>query len=140
MVTMSALTMSAARRDELAAVSLFRGLSPRALERVDALGTELEVRAGRTLTTEGAAAREAFVILHGDVEVVARGRRVATVGAGDVLGEMALVDNRPRTATARALTDVRVLVLDVRGFWSLLEEPLVAERVLELASARRSDG
>jgi len=131
---------SAARREQLAAVSLFRGLSPRALERVDTLGTELEVRAGRPLTVEGAVAREAFVILDGEVEVLSGDKRVATVGAGDVLGEMALVDNRPRTATARALTDVRVLVLDVRGFWSLLEEPLVAERVLEMASVRRSDG
>ncbi|HLX89820.1 MAG TPA: cyclic nucleotide-binding domain-containing protein, partial [Acidimicrobiales bacterium] len=83
-------SISTRRRTELAGVTLFTGLGARALARIDRLATEVDIAAGRPLTVEGAAAREAFVILCGEVEVSASGYRLATLGRGDVLGEMAL--------------------------------------------------
>jgi CRP-like cAMP-binding protein len=128
---------SITRREALARLSLFEGLDPKALARIDALSTEMELCAGRILTREGTVGREAFVIMAGQVEVTCGDARVSTLGPGSVLGEMALVDGSVRTATATTVTDVRLLVLDTRAFWSLLDEPVVARRVLQAAAARR---
>jgi CRP-like cAMP-binding protein len=127
------------RLDALARIPFFSSCTTRELGRIDRLGTPLDVRAGRTLTREGAEGRECFVTLDG-VAIAARGgRRVGAIGAGSIAGEMALLDGTTRTATVVAGTPMQLLVLTEREFGELLEvAPGVRDQLIRLADERRA--
>jgi CRP/FNR family transcriptional regulator, cyclic AMP receptor protein len=122
----------------LRALSLFAGLSDADLRRVDAIGTELDVPAGRRLMTQGETGREALVILSGTADVTVDGNQSASVGAGEVLGEMALLDHQPRVATVTAQTPMRLLVLDHAQFGDLMADEKIAQAVTEAVRRRRA--
>lgn len=118
-------------------VPLFAELSGRELGQVASVADELDLREGRELTTEGKPGREFFVLLEGSADVRRNGRKVATLGPGDFFGEVALVSDRPRTATVVARTPVRVLVVTDRSFRSLLERmPSIQLKVLKAVVSR----
>ena len=79
--------------------------------------------AGQVLTREGAPGSEFFVIVDGAVEIDVHGQTVRTMESGDFLGEIALVDDGPRTATATTTTPTKLLVLGRREFRSLMDLP-----------------
>ena len=81
-------------------VPLFKDLSRHDIEQVGQLTEEVDVPAGQVLTREGAPGSEFFVIVDGAVEIDVHGQIVRTMESGDFLGEIALVDDGPRTATA----------------------------------------
>jgi CRP-like cAMP-binding protein len=86
---------------------------------------------------EGATGQEFFVIVRGNVDVVRAGRHLRTLGPGDFLGEIALIDDAPRTATATAATDAALLVLAHREFHSLMDQfPSVRTSVLAALASR----
>lgn len=121
----------------LSKVPLFARLNSRALGHVERLVDEIDVPAGKVLTREGLSGREFFVILEGTVSVDRSGQTVATLGPGDFLGEIALIDGGPRTATATAVTACRLLVLAHREFDSLLAGHVeVRAAVLEALALR----
>ena len=118
-------------------VPLFSACSRAELGRIASLTDYVQVPAGKTLTEEGLPGDEAFVIAGGTAEATLRGKRVATFDAGQVVGEMALLDKGPRSATITALTDMELLVLDARSFFALLREtPSVAIKVLQSLAQR----
>ncbi len=126
-----------AKIELLRGVPLFERCSTRELAEVASLADELAVPAGRGLTTEGKAGREFFVLVEGAAEVRRKGRRVNTLGAGDFLGEIALVTDRPRTATVTTTEPSRLLVLTGRDFRGLIERmPGIAAKVLAALGAR----
>jgi CRP/FNR family cyclic AMP-dependent transcriptional regulator len=127
---------SASHLKMLRSVPLLAGLTDRELTWVDRLVTLVDVEAGDVLTTEGTTGREAFVLMSGTAVVTIAGREVATVGPGDVVGEMAVLDGQPRTATVTALEPMRVLAIDPRSFRTLLGEPGIARKVLAAEVAR----
>ncbi len=130
-VTMDAKTKMLSR------VPLFAGLGERALEQVAGLADEVDVAAGTTLTHEGATGGEFFIIIDGGVEITRAGGVLNTLGPGDFLGEIALVDGGPRTATARTTSASRLLVLASREFHTLLaDQPEVRLGVLQALAAR----
>jgi CRP-like cAMP-binding protein len=104
----------------LTRVPLFARLDAKALAQVATMVDEVDVDAGTVLMTEGRSGREFFVIVDGSVQVTRGGQDVRLLGPGDFLGEIALIDNGPRTATATATTACRLLVLAHREFDSLL--------------------
>ncbi|HYO45002.1 MAG TPA: cyclic nucleotide-binding domain-containing protein [Candidatus Limnocylindrales bacterium] len=121
----------------LARVPLFSQLDAAALKHVETLVDQVDVDAGTVLMTEGRTGREFFIILSGTVAVSRNGHPLATLGPGDYLGEIALVDDGPRTATATAETAARLLVLAHREFHSLLDEhPGVRMAVLQSLAQR----
>jgi CRP-like cAMP-binding protein len=81
------------------------------------------------------AKREA--LKRGKVEITQRGKRVRTLGAGDFLGEIALIEDVRRTATATAKTPVRFFVMTRQGFQRLLDANPQVERKVLRALARR---
>ncbi len=85
----------------------------------------MKFRPGDAVIEEGTKGTSAYVILSGEVEVIKRsGDRevpVATLGDGQVFGEMGLIEDRPRSATVRALTDLRVRIIDRDHFNDLLK-------------------
>lgn len=115
----------------LAGVDLFSGCSKSELSRIAALVDEIDVPAGRELTREGESGWEFFVIADGKAKATRKGRRIASFGPGSFFGEMALLDQGPRSATVSAETDMQLLVLTSRGFFTLVDDtPSVARKVL----------
>ncbi|MGI8661615.1 MAG: Crp/Fnr family transcriptional regulator [Acidimicrobiales bacterium] len=127
--------------ERLAGVELFAGFEPAELNRVAALVEEVEAEQGAVLTEQGKPAKVCFVIVSGEAGVVVGEERVATLGPGDLVGEMALIDNGPRSATVRALTPMRLLALDAERFRILLDQHPKANRAImaKLSAKLRAD-
>jgi CRP/FNR family transcriptional regulator, cyclic AMP receptor protein len=112
-------------------VPLFKDLSGHDLEQVGQLAEEVDVPAGQVLTREGAPGSEFFVIVDGTVRIEVGGEQIRTMEAGDFLGEIALVDDGPRTATATTVGPAKLLVLGRREFRSLMDSyPSIEHSVL----------
>jgi CRP-like cAMP-binding protein len=77
------------------------------------------------------------VLVEGSADVRRRGRKINVMGPGDFFGEIALVADRPRTATVVATSDVRALVITARSFQRLMREmPEIQSKVLAAVVAR----
>ena len=119
---------------------LFEGLSKKDLGQLARVSEDMEIPAGTTLTKEGEIGHEFFVIVDGTTEIRRKGRSLGTRGAGDFIGEIALLEEVPRTATVKAKTDLRVFVLTSKDFHHLLEEsPNVERKVLRTLAKRVAD-
>src|SRR4051794_21137210 len=94
------------RLERLAAVPLFRSSSKRELEKIDRAADEVVVEAGRVLVTQDQTGRDCYVIMSGTASVSRDGREIATLGPGQSVGELAVLDGGPRTATVTAVTDL----------------------------------
>jgi CRP-like cAMP-binding protein len=70
------------------------------------------VAAGQTIFSEGEAGDFMYAVLEGEVEIVRQGKPLSTVAAGGLFGEMALIDQQPRAASAIAKSDCRLAVVD----------------------------
>jgi CRP-like cAMP-binding protein len=118
-------------------VPLFSKLSGAGLREVASVADEIDLPAGKTLTKEGERGREFFVLLDGSADVNQKGKRIATLGKGDFLGEIALVTKLPRTATVTTTSPVRALVITDRDFSALLKRsPQIGQGILEALGER----
>jgi CRP-like cAMP-binding protein len=123
------------KAEALGRCTLFQGLTKDELKDLAKLTEDLEVDTGKVLCREGETAQEFFVIIDGEAEATKDGRSLRTMSDGDFFGEIALLEDVPRTATVTAKTPLRFFVLTRQSFWSLLErQPEVERKVLrELA-------
>ena len=101
---------------ELRSLPCFSVLDPAAIAELLEEGRWITVPPGETVIEEGEVGDAFYAIGSGQVEVLRRGRRVRTVGPGAFFGEVALLEDVPRTATVRAISAVRVFRLDRQGF------------------------
>jgi CRP/FNR family transcriptional regulator, cyclic AMP receptor protein len=123
--------------NHLAAVPLFSGCTTRELRDIARATVELTLDQGKEFVTQGDVGREAFVIVDGQAIVSRGGNTVATLGPGDCVGELALLDHGPRTATVTAATPLTVLVLGPREFSGLLDEvPTLNHKILAALAGR----
>lgn len=123
--------------DHLATVPLFSACSKRELAKIAKAGDELTVEDGFVLTTQGDAGREAYVIVEGKAVVKRGNRKVATLGPGDCVGELALLDHGPRTATVVADGDMTLFVLGARQFAGVIDEvPALSRKVMAYLATR----
>jgi CRP/FNR family transcriptional regulator, cyclic AMP receptor protein len=142
----SAPTPSASKSDytaQLARVPLFLDLSKRELQQLAATAVEREYAPGEMLIQQGQPGAGLFVIVSGQLTVTQQPdgggdpRLLRTLGPGDVMGEMALLDDLPRSATAAASEPVRALLIPIYGFRTTLrEDPDIAIRMLAVLSRR----
>ncbi len=102
--------------DLLKRVPLFSGCSKSELGALALTADELDLRPDSVLTREGRPGREFFVLVEGTVEVAQKGKKIGELGAGDWLGEIALLTKGPRTATVTSTSSVRILVITDRAF------------------------
>ena len=116
---------------------LLEGLGRKEIEAVGILVDEIDVPAGRVLMRQGDPGREFFVLVSGTVGIERDGTRVRTLEAGDFFGEIALLDEGPRTATATTDGPTLLLVLGHREFHSLMDQfPAIRTCVLEALASR----
>jgi CRP-like cAMP-binding protein len=101
------------------------------------LSTTIDVAAGAVLMHEGAIGAEVMVLLDGELVVERDGQEIATVRVGDVVGELALLNNEPRRATVRATVDSSVAVLSRSEFASVLDGCPVLGRMFLTAAIER---
>jgi CRP/FNR family cyclic AMP-dependent transcriptional regulator len=123
--------------EALKRVPLFQDLSKKELTQLAKVSDDLEVEAGKELTREGETGQEFFVIVEGEIEVMIKGKRVASRGGGDFVGEIALLENIPRTATVTAKTPLRLFVLTRQDFRLLVDENRSVEQKVMRTLARR---
>ncbi len=116
---------------------LFEGLSRKQLTNVARLTDDLEVPAGTVLCRQGTRGQEFFVIVDGEATVTRGKKAVATIGAGDFFGEIALLEHVTRTATVTAATPLRFFVVSDRAFKAVLDTDPTIERKVLRALARR---
>jgi CRP/FNR family transcriptional regulator, cyclic AMP receptor protein len=129
--------MADAKIEQLKQVPLFASLGSKELQELGALADEVDVDDGRVLTREGESGHEFFIVLDGSVEVDVKGDVVATLGPGDFLGEIALIDGKPRSATTRAVGPTRLMVVGHREFHRLMDDyPSVKTCVLQALADR----
>lgn len=128
--------------DVLAQVPLFSDLSPREIQFLAANCREREYPAGAALLRQGETGVGLFVITGGKVRITqhkegGEEHELSTMGRGDVLGEMSLLDDLPRSATATAVEPTTALVLPVWDFRATLREsPDIAIKLLGVLSRR----
>jgi CRP/FNR family transcriptional regulator, cyclic AMP receptor protein len=121
----------------LARVPLFSGLGNGSLAQIAKLADEIDLPAGKQLLHQGDHPHEFFLIVDGSVRIDRDGAQINTLGPGDFLGEIALLDGGQRSATATAVTPVNLLILGQREFNTLLNDyPDIRTSVLT-ALARR---
>ncbi len=117
--------------DVLRRVPLFGGLTQRQLDLIARHADEVNVDVGTVLARQGSLGWEFFVILDGRARVDMDGKSIATLEAGDIVGEMSLIDQKPRIATVVAKTPMVLLVVPSRSFATLLDEvPALRKKVL----------
>jgi CRP-like cAMP-binding protein len=129
-----------AKLDLLRRVPLFERCTKGELQKIAGASDELDLPAGKALTSEGRTGYEFLVLVDGAAEVRRKNRVVNTLRSGDFLGEIALITGTPRTATVTTTAPSRVLVLTARDFRRLLREtPSMQMKVLEALAARLPD-
>ena len=120
-------------------LALFADLGKKDLEHIGSLCTKITLGAGQRLTREGRYGRQAVIFLSGAAEVERGGEIVATLGAGDIAGEIALLEGArgEQTATVTTTESCEVLLLTIEEFSKIVEDfPAVAARIEHTALGR----
>ncbi len=95
------------------------------------------VAAGQFIFQAGEPGKCAFVLLEGEAEVLVNGAVVEHAKPGSLLGEMALIEHRERSASARAATDCKLVAIDERRFLFLVQQhPFFALQVMQIMAER----
>jgi CRP/FNR family cyclic AMP-dependent transcriptional regulator len=102
---------------------------------------EIRAEPGELLIEQGSMAYELFLIESGTVDVLRDGELLATLGAGDVVGEIALLAQQRRIASVRASSPVVALALPAEAFQQIASEmPEFADELRQVMASRRSAG
>ena len=123
--------------DLLHQIPLFAGLARHRIERLGQLAEEVDVPAGKVLIRQGDSGGDLMVLVSGAASVERDGARISTLGPGDFVGEIALVDGGARTATITTDEPCRLVVLGHREFHAVMDEfPEVAGQILATLADR----
>lgn len=108
--------------DKLARLNRLEALDDRDLERVVKAGRHIHLPADWSLIWEKTPADKAYLIVDGEVSVRKAGQEVARLGPGDVIGEMAIVNHKLRSASVVSLTPLEVIHFTKESLEQLLDE------------------
>ena len=130
-------------RAELANIPLFGDLDPASLHTLIRKVRVVSLEAGQVLFRQGDPANSLYVVVDGAVVPIAEGprrRKLAVLERGEFFGEIGLMTKQPRNATIEALVDSKLLAIDRRVLWTLIEQqPSVAQGVLRFLRVRLID-
>lgn len=123
--------------DRLSTVQLFRHADRSALRHLASAVDEVSIDAGTTLISQGHHHNEAYIITEGSVSVAVDGEQVATLGKGQMFGELGLFSAEPATATVVSAEPSTVLVVPYNRFDQVLDEnPSMAKQMAKQLAAR----
>lgn len=123
--------------DVLRSVPLFGSCDVKDLKRVAAIADELDVPDGSIIAREGSTDGQLAVIVEGTVRLDRDGVALRTIGPGEYIGELGLLDNVARATTATSEGLVKLVVLTNRDFRQLLDEaPPIRAMVFETLARR----
>jgi CRP-like cAMP-binding protein len=125
----------------LTRIPIFAGLPDRVMDLIAATMRVAHVVPGAQLLREGEHARSMFIVREGELQILKRGRdgtefKLAVLKTGDVVGEMSLIDIQPRSATARAVGEATLCVIDQQEIAKLYQTDLEVYTLLVLNIAR----
>ncbi|CAN1209545.1 cyclic nucleotide-binding domain-containing protein [Tumidithrix helvetica PCC 7403] len=123
--------------DRIAHVEVMQNLPPSEAQAIVPLLKPITVKEGETLFHEGDQGDSFYMIIHGEAEVKKGEKVMTTLGAGEVFGEMALLNSAPRSATVVASTDMDVYQLKQEHFDDVLLKSPSISNALSRALAKR---
>ena len=125
------------KRELLESVPLFRDCSSEALDRLAQVSNEFEFAADAPIAQQGQVGNGLYIVVSGGARIVAGSDELARIGPGDVFGEMSVIDQQPRAASAIADGDTVCLALASWDLLSVLErDPHLAINLLKVLAAR----
>ena len=122
--------------DMLRVIPSLAGSSDRELKRLVPLVDIADITAGQVLIEQGRYDRQAFVIAEGRAEVIIEDEVVASLGAGDFVGEISMLVGGPRTATVRAATAMTLLVMGQTTFAAFVSNESVSPSLAKQLALR----
>jgi cAMP-dependent protein kinase regulator len=124
--------------NRLTAIPIFSELSPEEAKRLAAFATETSVAEGQILMKQGDYSTELIAIEEGTADVLKDGDKIASLKQGDLIGEMGLLERRPRNADVIATSPMRVLKLTHWEIRRMSQDTV--DRIMHLIEQRRSAG
>jgi CRP/FNR family transcriptional regulator, cyclic AMP receptor protein len=124
--------------NRLKEIPIFSHLSDEEAKRLAAFATETSVAEGQILMKQGDYSTELIGIEEGTADVIRDGNKIASLGQGDLIGEMGLLEREPRNADVIATSPMRVMKLTHWEIRRMSEETLA--RIQEIVEKRRDDG
>jgi CRP-like cAMP-binding protein len=124
--------------NRLTAIPLFSHLSDEEANRLSAFATETSAAEGQILMKQGDYAVELIAIEEGTADIIQDGKKIASLGPGDLIGEMALFNHEPRNADAIATSPMRLLKLTHWEIRRMSDETV--ERIREVVDQRAQAG
>jgi len=126
--------------DRMRTVKFFADASDKAMETLSRAADEVSVDAGKVLITEGLFHQEAYVIESGEAEVLVGDDIVATIGEGEMVGEVSFFCRGTATATVRAKTQMNIIAIPYNRIDAVLEEnPKMLRAIAEELAGRLRD-
>jgi CRP-like cAMP-binding protein len=126
--------------DILRGLPYFSDLSDDLLQRVCELSEQIVIHDGEAIIDEGSDSEEMYVVVDGELVVTKhsgeRDVELGRIAPGDVVGEIALLDEAPRTATVSALRETQAIRIPVAAFEDLLSDPRVVRRMFRTVTSR----
>lgn len=125
--------------EQLREVPLFHQTTKKQRKTLARLGKVLTWKSGTTAIKQGSRGAAFFLILDGEVDIIVDGAKVARLGDGDFVGEIALIENSPRNADVVAVADTTVFAFSRGGLAAALEtEPKMGMALLQAMASRRN--
>jgi CRP/FNR family transcriptional regulator, cyclic AMP receptor protein len=121
--------------EKLKTIALFKGLDNRELDIVSRKIFEKAYKKGSTLFVEGMAGEVLYIVAEGGVDIVKKiksgEKLISSAGPGEIVGEMSLIDEEPRSASGKTNSDSRLVVITKNSFNEMLEsDPKIAAKML----------
>jgi CRP-like cAMP-binding protein len=122
----------------LKAIPIFADLSDEEAHRLSAFATEQSIAEGQILMKQGDYSVELIAIEEGSADVIRDGQRIASLGKGDLIGEMGLFERRPRNADVIATSPMRVIKLTHWEIRRMSDDTI--ERIKQVIEERQKAG
>ena len=113
-------------------VKLFHGLKPDEVATILHEGKLMHFREGETIFHEGMLGSNLFIVLSGEIAIYLKNELIAKCEVGDAFGEMAVLNSKPRSATAAALTEVKLFTLDESHLNGILDQHVAVRLLLNI--------